>query len=141
MALSNETTPKLTSGYPTLEQLADPNYTGPRLPAPVLGHAESTELQLPEADYGAEVKAMVAVLAQFRSLIGNLEGLLFNLQVYSHRAPDLPKPDKLIVMDKGDFVEHQPHRLVKGFGICNPKEIPADVHTTANEQETTTPGS
>lgn len=104
-----------------------------------LGHAESNELQLPQSDYGAEVRAMVAVLAQFRNLIGNLEGLLFNLQVYSHRLPDRPKPDPIATMDKGDFVETIPPRLVKGFtGICKGTE---HVHTPANEREATPPGN
>ena len=109
----------------------------------VLGHAESNELQLPEADYGAEVRAMMAVLAQFRNLIGNLEGLLFNLQVYSHRIPDRPKPEKLIVLDGGDIVEKPPARLVKGFGHLTRPENGDDlsVYTTSEGQDATTSGN
>lgn len=125
--------------YPSVEQLADPNYTGPRMPTVMPGCSEANELQLPEADYGAEVRAMVAVLAQLRSLIGNLEGLLFSMQVHSHRIPDRPKTDPIVTMDKGDFIETQPTRLVKGFGICKPKET--HVHTPADKQETATPSS
>ncbi len=107
---------------------------------PELGFAESREMMLPEANYGAEVKAMEAILAQFRSLVGNLEGLLFNMQVYSHRIPDRPKPEKLVVMDDGDFVENAAHRLVKGFGhLVNKDEL--NVHTSADEQDPTTPSS
>ena len=106
----------------------------------VLEAVESKELTLPEADYGAEVRAMMAVLAQFRSLIGNLEGLLFNLRVYSHRIPDRPKPEKLIVMEDGDIVENVPQRLVKGFGHLVQKEQP-DVHTATKGQEEATPSS
>ncbi len=90
----------------------------------------STELSLPEANYGAEVRAMQAIIAQGRNLIANMEGLLFNLQVYSHRVPDQPKPDPIVSMDKGDFIEHTPDRLVRGYGICKEKETP-DVHTPA----------
>lgn len=108
--------------------------------ATTLGHEDPKHLQLPEADYGAEVRAMMAVLAQFRNLIGNLEGLLFNLQVYSHRLPDRPKPDPIVSMDDGDFIETQPQRLVKGFGICYGKEKP-DVHAATEGQEATTPSS
>ncbi len=98
-----------------------------------LGFAESKELQLPEADYGAEVRAMVAVLAQFRDLIGNLEGLLFSLQVHSHRPPDGACYEPAVDMDKGDFVEIPPTRLVRGYGICKGKEEAVDVHTPAKE--------
>ena len=105
---------------------------------PQLGAVDSNELQLPEANYGPEVKAMGAVLTQLRSLVGNLEGLLFNLQMHSHRKPD--RPENVVVMDDGDFVEKQPHRLVKGFG-CLSKEPVEHVHTTAEGQAATTPSS
>ena len=91
------------------------------------------ELQLPEADYGAEVKAMQAVIAQMRNLIGNFEAILFSLQVHSHRVPDVPKIEAAVVsMDEGDFIETQPTRLVKGFGGLS-KELVADVHTPSKK--------
>ncbi len=101
-----------------------------------LGHAES--IPLPEANYGREVQAMEAVLSQLRGLIGNLEGLLFNMRLYSHKPP-APKPESAVVMDDGDFIEVQPTRLIRGYGVCKPKEL--DVHPTAEKSKTATPSS
>lgn len=105
-----------------------------------LGPVDSRELQLPQADYGVEVRAMVAVLAQLRSLIVNLEGLLFNMQVYSHKPPE-PDRQPIVVLEDGDIVTKIPERLVKGFtGICRSRETP-DVCTPADEQGSTDSGS
>ena len=103
--------------------------------------ADHHELQLPEANYGAEVKAMQAVIAQMRNLIGNIEAVLFSLQVNSHRPLDRPKIESTVIsMDKGDFIETQPTRLVRGFG-CLSKEPVENVHTPAEESSSTASGS
>lgn len=111
--------------------------------SPGLGPSDLQKLQLPEADYGAEVKAMQAVINQIRNLTGNLEGLLFNLMVYSHKIPDRPKPDPIVVMEDGDVVEREIPRLVRGSltGICPTVEGTEDVRAPTNEQETTATSS
>ncbi len=97
-------------------------------------------LNLPEGDYGAEVRAMTAVITQMKTLTVNLEALLFNLTVYSHKPQVLPPP--VVVLEDGDLVEEEVPRLVRGslHGICKPERID-DVLTATDEQEATTPSS
>lgn len=98
-------------------------------------------LELPQADYGREVKAFEAVLEHTRTLITHMESILLSLKVHSHRIPDRTL-EPIVTLQDGDIVTKIPERLVKGFmGICRPEKEIVDVRSSTDEQGSTDTGS